>query len=145
MRTLEVSNIALLSAAPADAQTWGGAHGRFSLDNLLSLILVIGVHFVLLFWVNAVLLHETTVVQTSSSPTVTGVLLAPPAPEPVVEPPKPLPVKQPKPPKPVPLPEPEPLPEIPLPPPMWRRARTPSARRPRRRSSRASPSPNSRR
>lgn len=97
----------------------GGRGGQdlFSRDGLLPLLAVITVHFVLLFWVNRVLLHEI-VLQTSSAPTVTGVLLAPPAPEPVIEPPKPLPVKHPEPmPEPVPLPEPEPLPKIPLSPP----------------------------
>lgn len=120
MRNPEVTITALLSAVPADAQTRWNGRDLFSRDGLLSLFIVIAVHFALLFWVNKVLLHEITL-QTSSSPTVTGVLLAPPAPEPVIEPPKPLPVKRPKPPEPtpepVPLPEPEPLPEIPLTPP----------------------------
>lgn len=118
MKNPEVTITALLSAVPVDMQTRRDGQNLFSRDSLLSLFAVIAVHFVLLFWVNRVLLHETTL-QISSAPTVTGVLLAPPAPEPVIEPPKPLPVKRPKPPEPTPepVPLPEPLPEIPLNPP----------------------------
>lgn len=56
---------------------------------------------------------------TASAPLVTGILLAPPAPDPAVEPPSPLPLKRPLPkePEPVPLPPEEPLTETPLAPP----------------------------
>lgn len=115
MRNPVVTITALLSAAPADARTRDG-QDMLSRDSLLSLLAVIAVHFVLLFWANRVLLHETAL-QASSAPIVTGVLLAQPVPDPVVETPKPLPVKRTKPPEPMPLPEPEPVPEVPLTPP----------------------------
>ncbi len=118
IRNPEASITALLSVDPVDAQTRRDGQDLFSRDSLLALFAVIAVHFVVLLWVNRVLLHETTL-RTSSVPTVTGVLLAPPAPEPMIEPPKPLPVRRPKPPDPTPepVPLPEPLPEMPLSPP----------------------------
>ncbi|MBK8163256.1 MAG: energy transducer TonB [Gammaproteobacteria bacterium] len=116
MRSLVSSNISLLSALPVDAGMVGKGRGVLTADRLGPLAGVIAAHLALLFWANSVMMHEASM-STSSAPVVTGVLLAPPAPEPVVEPPKPLPMKRPVPREPEPVPPEEPLVDIPIVPP----------------------------
>ncbi|MGE0371381.1 MAG: energy transducer TonB [Gammaproteobacteria bacterium] len=116
MRNLVSSNISLLTALPVDARMGEKGRGVLTADRLGPLAGVIAVHLALVFWANSVMTHEA-LMSTASAPVVTGVLLALPAPEPAVEPPRPLPIKRPVPKEPAPLPPEEPLIEAPVTPP----------------------------
>lgn len=116
MQRQELSQLYTLLHAPGSGiQKRFGDRRIVAVDRLIPLLGVITVHISMIAWLTLGVAPSEPRLAAQES-LMTGLLLAPPVPQPVIEPPKPLPLK-----KPVVQREPEPLPPpLPEPPPVER-------------------------
>lgn len=86
---------ALFNAGPVNPGMKIRDPGVLAADRVLPLLAVVAAHLGMILWL-ALALERSEPALSAPAAVMAGVLLAPPAPLPVVEPPKPLPVKRPE-------------------------------------------------